>query len=81
MMVGGVWTVTQFGDVEKFLQEAEAAKLVPQIVPQIRETLSDQENRINLQLKLAAIVEVGHHFVTILLKEYEHTILGHMIGY
>ena len=34
--------LVQFGDVEQFLQEAEAAKLAPQIVPQIRETLSDQ---------------------------------------
>ena len=56
--------LVQFGDVEQFLQEAEAAKLTPQIVPQIRETLSDQESRINLQLQLAAIADVGHHFVT-----------------
>ena len=56
--------LVQFGDVEQFLQEAEAAKFAPQIVPQIRETLSDQESRINLQLQLAAIVDVGHHFVT-----------------
>ena len=34
--------LVQFGDVEQFLQEAEAAKLAPQIVPPIRETLSDQ---------------------------------------
>ena len=57
-------SLVQFGDVEQFLQEAEAAKLTPQIVPQIRETLSDQESRINLQLQLAAIVDVGHHFAT-----------------
>ena len=50
----------QFGDVQQFLQEAETAKLAPQI----RETLSDQESQINLQLQLAAIVDVGHHFVT-----------------
>ena len=56
--------LVQFGDVEQFLQEDEAAKLAPQIVPQIRETLSDQESGINLQLQLAAIVDVGHHFVT-----------------
>ena len=56
--------LVQFGDVEQFLQEAETAKLAPQIVPQIREMLSDQESRINLQLQLAAIVDVGHHFVT-----------------
>ena len=56
--------LVQFGDVEQFLQEAEAAKLAPQILPQIQETLSDQESRINLHLQLAAIVDVGHHFVT-----------------
>ena len=56
--------LVEFGDVEQFLQEADTAKFVPQIVPQIRETLSDQESRINLQLQLAAIVDVGHHFVT-----------------
>ena len=56
--------LVEFGDVEQLLQEAETAKLVLQIVPQIRETLSDQESRINLQLQLAAIVDVGHHFVT-----------------
>ena len=41
--------LVQFGDVEQFLQEAEVAKLAPQIV---------------LQIQLAAIVDVGHHFVT-----------------
>lgn len=56
--------LVQFGDVEQFLREAKAAKLTPQIVPQIWETLSDQESRINLQLQLAAIVDVGDHFVT-----------------
>ena len=57
--------LVQFGDVEQFLQEAEAAKLAPQIVPQIRETLSDQESPINVhEFQLAAIVDVGHHFVT-----------------
>ena len=56
--------LVQFGDVEQFLQEAVAAKLAQQIVPQIRETLSDQESPMNLQLQLAAIVDVGHHFVT-----------------
>ena len=33
-------------------------------MPQIWETLSDQESQINLQLQLVAIVDVGHHFVT-----------------
>ena len=56
--------LVHFGDVDQFLQEAEATKLAPQIVPQIRETLSYQESRINVQLQLAAIVDVGHHFVT-----------------
>ena len=41
--------LVQFGDVQQFLQEAEAAKLAPQIVLQIRETLSNQDSRINLQ--------------------------------
>ena len=53
-----------FSDAEQFFQETEAAELAPQIVPQIWETLFDQENRINLKLQLAWTADVGHHFVT-----------------
>lgn len=55
--------LVQFGNVRRFLQEAEAANLGPQIVPQIRQTLTDEQSRISLQPELAAIADVGQHFV------------------
>ena len=53
----------QFGDVPRFLQEAAADKIAPNIVPQLQDLLSDPESLVNLKLELAVIIDVGEHFV------------------
>ena len=42
----------QFGDIERFLIEAEAAEVGPQLLPQLHAILSDPARLINLKLKL-----------------------------
>lgn len=53
----------QFGEVRGFIQQAAAEKLAPQLVAQIQEMLSDEQRWTSLRLELAAIVNVGVHFV------------------
>ena len=53
----------QFGDVARFLQEAAAEKIDPNIVPQLQDLLSDPESLVNFKLELAVIIDVGEHFV------------------
>ena len=53
----------QFGDVPRFLQEAAADKIAPNIVPQLQDLLSDPESLVNLKLEIAVIIDFGEHFV------------------
>ena len=53
----------QFGDIERFLIEAEAAKVGPQLLPQLQAILSDPVRLINLKLELAITIDFGEHFV------------------
>ena len=53
----------QFGDIERFLIEAEATNVGPQLLPQLQAIFSDPERLINLKLELAITIDVGEHFV------------------
>ena len=53
----------QFGDIQRFLIEAEATNVGPQLLPQLQAIFSDPERLINLKLELAITIDVGEHFV------------------
>lgn len=54
----------QFGDVPRFLQEATAEKISPNIVPKLQNLISaDSGSLVNLKLELAVTIDVGEHFV------------------
>lgn len=53
----------QFGDIERFLIEAEATNIGPQLLPQLQTIFSDPERLINLKLELAITIDVAEHFV------------------
>ena len=53
----------QFGDTERFLIEAEATNVGPQLLSQLQAIFSDPERLINLKLELAITIDVGEHFV------------------
>ena len=55
--------VMQFGDIGRFLIEAEAPKVGPQLLPQLQAILSDPVRLINLKLELAITIDFGEHFV------------------
>ena len=55
--------MVQFGDVERYTEEAKDAKVCPQILPQLQEILSDPQQHMLLKLELAATIDVGEHFV------------------
>ena len=55
--------LVQFGDVERFLEEAKAANVGPQLLPQLQAILSDPQRQISLKLELAITIDVGEHFV------------------
>ena len=54
--------MVQFGDVERYKEEAKDAKVCPQILPQLQEILSDPQQQMLLKLELAATIDVGQHF-------------------
>ena len=55
----------QFGDIERFLIEAEATNVGPQLLPQLQAIFSfgDPERLINLKLELTITIDVGEHFL------------------
>lgn len=53
----------KFGDIERFLIEAEATKVGPQLLPQLQTIFSDPKRGINLKLELAMTIDVAEHFV------------------
>lgn len=53
----------QFGDVARFVEEAKDAKVCLQLLPQLQAILSGPQRPTNLKLELAAIIDVGEHFV------------------
>lgn len=53
----------QYGDVQRFLQEAAAEKIAPNIVSQLQNVQSDPEALVKLKLELAVTIDVGEHFV------------------
>lgn len=55
--------LVQFGDIKKFLEEAIAVNVGPQLVPQIQAILSDPQRLISLKLELAITIDLGEHFV------------------
>lgn len=55
--------MVQFGDVERYMEEAKDAKVCPQILQQLQEILSDPQQHMLLKLELAATIDVGQHFV------------------
>ena len=55
--------MVQFGDVERYMEEAKDAKVCPQILLQLQEILSDPQQHMLLKLELAATIDVGEHFV------------------
>ena len=55
--------MVQFGDLERYTEEAKDAKVCPQILPQLQEILSDPQQHMPLKLELAATIDVGEHFV------------------
>ena len=55
--------LVQFGDIKRFLEEASAASVGPQLVSQIQAILSDPEQMISLKLELAITIDLGEHFV------------------
>ena len=54
--------MVQFGDVATFLEEAEDAKVCPQLLTQLQAILSDPQRLKNLKLELLPLVDVGEHF-------------------
>lgn len=58
--VGGLSAVrVQLGDIKRFLEEANAATVGFQLVPQIQAILSDSQRLISLKLKLAITIDLG----------------------
>lgn len=55
--------MVQFGDVARFVEEAKDAKVCLQLLPQLQAILSGPQRPTNLKLELAAIIDVGEHFV------------------
>ncbi|KAK3725261.1 hypothetical protein QZH41_001278 [Actinostola sp. cb2023] len=55
--------MVQFGDLERYMEEAKDAKVCPKILPQLQEILSDPQQHMLLKLELAATIDVGEHFV------------------
>ena len=55
--------LVQLDDVRGFIQQVAAENIAPQIVAQIQDILSDEQGWINLQLELAAVVDIGEQFV------------------
>ena len=55
--------MVQFGDLERYVEEAKDANVCPQILPQLQEILSDPQQHMLLKLELAATIDVGEHFV------------------
>ena len=55
--------MVQFGDLERYMEEAKDAKVCPQILPQLQEILSDPQQHMVFKLELAASIDVGEHFV------------------
>ena len=53
----------QFGDIERFLIEAKAIKVGPQLLPKLQAIFSAPERLINLKLELAITIDVGEHFL------------------
>ena len=53
----------QFGDIERFLIEAKATKVGPQLLPKLQAIFSAPERLINLKLELAITIDVGEHFL------------------
>ena len=53
----------QFGDINRFLEEASAATVGPHLVPQIQAILSDKQQVISLKLELAITIDLGERFV------------------
>ena len=55
--------LVQFGDLERYIEEAKDAKVCPQILAQLQEILSDPQQYMLLKLELAATIDFGEHFV------------------
>ena len=55
--------MVQFGDLERYMEEAKDAKVCPQILPQLQVILCDPQQHMLLKLELAATIDVGEHFV------------------
>ena len=55
--------IVQFGDVERFMEEAKDAKVCPQLMPQLQAILSHPQRLMSLKLELAVTIDVGEHFV------------------
>ena len=53
----------QLDDVRGFIQQVAAENIAPQTVAQIQDILSDEQRWINVQLELAAVVDIGEQFV------------------
>ena len=49
----------QFGGIERFLIEAEATNVGPQLLPQLQAIFSNPERVINLKLEFAITIDVG----------------------
>ena len=55
--------LVRFGDVARFVEEAEDAKVCPQLLTQFQAILSDPQRLMNVKLELlAATIDVGEHF-------------------
>lgn len=55
--------MVQFGDLERYMEEANDTKVCPQIVTQLNYNVSDPQQHILLKLELAATIDAGKHFV------------------
>ena len=55
--------LVQFGDLERYMEEAKDAKVCPQILPQLQEILSYPKQHMLLKLELATTIDVRGHYV------------------
>lgn len=55
--------MVQFGDVERFVEEAKEAKVCPKLLPQPQAILSSPQRLMSSKLELPVTIDVGEHSV------------------
>ena len=55
--------MTHFGDVKPFLEVLKESSVAPATTDQLLAVLDDEDQVVRLMVQLAAVVDVGQHFV------------------